>query len=51
MNTQGNNPIQKKKIYGKDLKFSRIYELIKMRGLISAKDRDYFLSEKKHYDL
>ena len=37
------------KIYGEDLRFSRIYEMIKMRVPISVKDRDYFLAEKKFY--
>lgn len=39
-----------KKVYGEDLKFARIYEMIKMRAPISVKDRDYYLAEKDKYE-
>lgn len=39
-----------KKVYGQDLKFARIYEMIKMRAPISVADRDYYLLEKDNYD-
>lgn len=42
---------KKHKMYGEDLKFVRIYEMIKMRAPISAEDYDYYLAEKDFYNL
>lgn len=39
----------KYKVYGKDLKFTMIYEKIKMRALITPQEKDYFLKEKVNY--
>ena len=38
------------KIYGEDLKFLKIYEMIKMRVPISAEMKDYFMAEKDNYE-
>ena len=42
---------EKKKIYGEDLRYVRIYEMIKMRAPISASDRDYYLQESGNYEI
>lgn len=42
--------IQEKKVYGSDLKYARVYEMIKMRAPITVEMRDYYLKEKKYYD-
>ncbi len=40
----------KYKIYGEDLRYVRIYEMIKMRAPISLSDRDYYLQESSKYE-
>ena len=50
MKSQGTSKAGAKKIYGEDLRYARIYEMIKMRAPISVEDRDYYLKEKGKYE-
>ena len=35
------------KLFGKDMRFTKIYEMIKMRAPISVSDRNYYLEKIK----
>lgn len=45
-----NETLVKQKVYGEDLEFARIYEMIKMGIPISFSMREYYLKEKKYYE-